>query len=171
MSWTLIELESPTIQFNHAAHGGLTGIAELGSGPVYSIILSPWACPRVQQLNAARFEISCVASRHCCCICARDGCNLAVELTDRAAGSAALSRDGRIGFGGSAVKRQDTTAEIFIQDAFYLFSERSAPSPRRQDCEAVPQFCFTYRREIYLRAVLPGQPRLDLTGRRRAQKF
>jgi hypothetical protein len=131
-SWTLIELESPTIQFNHAAHGGLTGIAELGSDPVYSFIRSPWACPRVQQLNAARFEISCVASRHCCCIGARDGCNLTIELTDRAAGSAALGGDGCIGFGGCAVKWQDTAAEIFIQDAFYSFGERSAASPRSE---------------------------------------
>jgi hypothetical protein len=29
-SWTLIELESPTIQFNHAAHGGLKGVEGIG---------------------------------------------------------------------------------------------------------------------------------------------
>ena len=143
----------------------------MGSDPVYSFIRSPSACPRVHQLNAARFEISCVASRHCCGIGARDGCNLTIELTDRAAGSAALGGDGCIGFGGCAVKWQDTAAEIFIQDAFYRFGERSAASPRRQDGDAVPQFCFTYRREIDLLAVLRGQPRLDLAGRHQAQKF
>ena len=41
-SWTLIELESPAIQFNRDAYGGLTGIAELaelrklGSDPISS---------------------------------------------------------------------------------------------------------------------------------------
>ena len=92
-------------------------------------------------------------------------------MTDRAAGSAALGGDGRIGLGGGAVKWQDAAAKIFIQDAFNRFGERSAASPRRQDCDAVPQFGFTYRREIDLRAVLRGQPRLDPAGRRRAQKF
>lgn len=86
--------------------------------------------PRVHQLNAASFKITCVASRHCGNMSARDGCNLAVELTDRAASSAALGRYGRISFGGGAVKWQDTAAKIFIQDAFYRFGEPVRLSPK-----------------------------------------
>lgn len=43
-SWTLIELKSPTIQFNHAAHGGLKGVGGIGESGVRSrLFLHPFA--------------------------------------------------------------------------------------------------------------------------------
>ena len=89
--------------------GPAASCSEMASAPFLLFVQSP----RVYQLNAASFKISCVASGHCCSIGARDGCNLAVKLADRPADGAALGGDGCAGFGGGAVVRQATAVKAW----------------------------------------------------------
>jgi hypothetical protein len=72
-------------------------------------------CPRVNQLDSAIFVIACVARCDSRCIRPCDSGDLAIELADRPSPGAACGGDSGVATGRSAIKRQNTVAEVFFE--------------------------------------------------------
>ena len=83
----------------------------------YGCLLAGTIGPGVDQFDTAALVVNGVAGCHGSLMRAGDRGDLAVKLTDRAPRGATRSGDGGVGPGGSAIKRQDAIAEVFVEQA------------------------------------------------------